>query len=36
MTFREAYELTGRVLNVSVIPFDRHSYVAYVFTIVHC
>ncbi|PVF96499.1 patatin-domain-containing protein [Serendipita vermifera] len=25
MTFREAYELTGRVLNVSVIPFDRHS-----------
>jgi predicted acylesterase/phospholipase RssA len=27
MTFREAYELTGRVLNVSVIPFDRHSYV---------
>lgn len=25
MTFREAYELTGRVLNVSVIPSDRHS-----------
>ncbi|KAG8834874.1 hypothetical protein FRC17_006619 [Serendipita sp. 399] len=25
LTFREAYELTGRVLNVSVIPFDRHS-----------
>ncbi|KDQ21031.1 hypothetical protein BOTBODRAFT_27050 [Botryobasidium botryosum FD-172 SS1] len=25
LTFREAYELTGRVLNISVIPFDRHS-----------
>ncbi|KAF9515224.1 hypothetical protein BS47DRAFT_1316199 [Hydnum rufescens UP504] len=25
MTFREAYERTGRVLNVSVIPSDRHS-----------
>ncbi|EJD53793.1 patatin-domain-containing protein [Auricularia subglabra TFB-10046 SS5] len=24
-TFREAYEATGRVLNISVIPFDRHS-----------
>ncbi|KAF8339047.1 acyl transferase/acyl hydrolase/lysophospholipase [Cantharellus anzutake] len=25
MTFREAYERTGKVLNVSVIPSDRHS-----------
>ncbi|GAA6019369.1 hypothetical protein JCM10207_001274 [Rhodosporidiobolus poonsookiae] len=25
MTFREAYERTGRVLNVSVIPYDTHS-----------
>jgi hypothetical protein len=25
LTFREAYERTGRVLNVSVIPHDRHS-----------
>ncbi|GJJ07455.1 hypothetical protein Clacol_001657 [Clathrus columnatus] len=25
LTFREAYQLTGRVLNISVIPFDRHS-----------
>ncbi|KAG9054110.1 hypothetical protein FS842_006163 [Serendipita sp. 407] len=25
LSFREAYELTGRVLNVSVIPSDRHS-----------
>ncbi|KAF8529014.1 patatin-domain-containing protein [Hysterangium stoloniferum] len=25
LTFREAYRLTGRVLNISVIPFDRHS-----------
>ncbi|KAJ9117522.1 hypothetical protein QFC22_004372 [Naganishia vaughanmartiniae] len=25
MTFREAYERTGRALNVSVIPFDQHS-----------
>ncbi|KAG8956859.1 hypothetical protein FRC04_000337 [Tulasnella sp. 424] len=25
LTFREAYELTGRVLNVSVIPFSRYS-----------
>ncbi|KZW04014.1 patatin-domain-containing protein [Exidia glandulosa HHB12029] len=24
-TFKEAYEATGRVLNISVIPFDRHS-----------
>ncbi|KAI5476279.1 patatin-like phospholipase domain containing protein [Pseudohyphozyma bogoriensis] len=25
MTFKEAYERTGRILNVSVIPFDQHS-----------
>lgn len=25
MTFREAYERTGRILNVSVIPYDTHS-----------
>ncbi|KIJ56666.1 hypothetical protein M422DRAFT_22815 [Sphaerobolus stellatus SS14] len=25
LTFLEAYRLTGRVLNISVIPFDRHS-----------
>ncbi|KAG8907025.1 hypothetical protein FRB99_005545 [Tulasnella sp. 403] len=25
LTFREAYELTGRVLNISVIPYDRYS-----------
>ena len=25
MTFREAYMRTGRILNVSVIPADRHS-----------
>lgn len=25
MTFREAYERTGRALNVSVVPHDRHS-----------
>ncbi|GAA5856076.1 hypothetical protein JCM8547_002968 [Rhodosporidiobolus lusitaniae] len=25
MTFREAYERTGRVLNVSVIPYETHS-----------
>lgn len=25
MTFREAYVRTGRILNVSVIPADRHS-----------
>jgi len=25
MTFREAYQRTGRILNVSVIPADRHS-----------
>ncbi|KAF9057597.1 acyl transferase/acyl hydrolase/lysophospholipase [Panaeolus papilionaceus] len=25
MTFREAYERTGRILNISVIPADRHS-----------
>ncbi|KAG9028431.1 hypothetical protein FRB95_006509 [Tulasnella sp. JGI-2019a] len=25
LTFREAYELTGRVLNISVIPFSTHS-----------
>ena len=25
MTFREAYERTGRALNVSVIPHDQHS-----------
>lgn len=25
LTFLEAYQLTGRVLNISVIPFDRHS-----------
>ena len=25
MTFREAYLRTGRILNVSVIPADRHS-----------
>ncbi|KZT62955.1 patatin-domain-containing protein [Calocera cornea HHB12733] len=25
LTFREAYERTGRALNVSVIPFDQHS-----------
>ncbi|KAG8766840.1 hypothetical protein FRC12_006623 [Ceratobasidium sp. 428] len=25
LTFREAYQRTGRVLNVSVIPFDQHS-----------
>lgn len=27
MTFREAYMRTGRILNVSVIPAERHSYV---------
>lgn len=27
MTFREAYLRTGRILNISVIPADRHSYV---------
>ncbi|PPQ98554.1 hypothetical protein CVT24_004045 [Panaeolus cyanescens] len=25
MTFREAYDRTGRILNISVIPADRHS-----------
>ena len=25
MTFREAYLRTGRILNISVIPADRHS-----------
>ncbi|KAG8936741.1 hypothetical protein FRC02_012023 [Tulasnella sp. 418] len=25
LTFREAYELTGRVLNISVIPYSTHS-----------
>ncbi|KAK4705122.1 hypothetical protein P7C70_g1096, partial [Phenoliferia sp. Uapishka_3] len=25
MTFKEAYERTGRILNVSVIPYDTHS-----------
>ncbi|KAJ1308648.1 hypothetical protein OPQ81_004342 [Rhizoctonia solani] len=25
LTFREAYQRTGRVLNISVIPFDQHS-----------
>ena len=29
MTFREAYLRTGRILNISVIPADRHSYVFY-------
>ena len=27
MTFREAYLRTGRILNISVIPADRHSLV---------
>jgi predicted acylesterase/phospholipase RssA len=27
LTFKEAYERTGRALNVSVVPSDRHSYV---------
>ena len=27
LTFREAYLRTGRILNISVIPADRHSYV---------
>ena len=27
MTFKEAYMRTGRILNISVIPADRHSYV---------
>ena len=27
MTFKEAYLRTGRILNISVIPADRHSYV---------
>lgn len=27
MTFREAYNRTGRILNISVVPADRHSYV---------
>ena len=27
LTFREAYLKTGRILNISVIPADRHSYV---------
>lgn len=26
MTFKEAYMRTGRILNISVIPADRHSY----------
>lgn len=25
MTFREAYQRTGRILNISVVPFDMHS-----------
>lgn len=25
MTFREAYERTGRALNISVVPHDQHS-----------
>ena len=25
LTFKEAYERTGRALNVSVVPSDRHS-----------
>ncbi|EJU06193.1 patatin-domain-containing protein [Dacryopinax primogenitus] len=25
LTFREAYERTGRALNISVVPFDQHS-----------
>jgi hypothetical protein len=25
MTFKEAYARTGRILNISVIPADRHS-----------
>lgn len=25
MTFKEAYERTGRILNISVIPYDTHS-----------
>ena len=29
MTFKEAYLRTGRILNVSVIPADRHSCVTY-------
>jgi len=29
MTFREAYLRTGRILNISVIPADRHSYVIF-------
>lgn len=28
MTFREAYLRTGRILNISVIPADRHSSVS--------
>lgn len=28
LTFKEAYECTGRALNVSVVPSDRHSYVS--------
>lgn len=27
MTFKEAYLRTGRILNVSVVPADRYSYV---------
>ena len=29
MTFREAYERTGKILNVSVIPYDTHSFVLF-------
>lgn len=28
MTFREAYNRTGRILNISVVPADRHSCVS--------
>jgi hypothetical protein len=29
MTFKEAYIRTGRILNISVTPADRHSYVPF-------
>lgn len=32
LTFREAYLRTGRILNISVIPADRHSYVPILLT----
>ena len=29
MTFMEAYQRTGKILNVSVIPYDTHSFVSF-------